>query len=149
MTADMSQAFSGRRSDLHTLAKSNINNKLRDIQLGNEIQFVLYGDSIYPIMSHIRKRHQNRMNTRRQVLENDVMKKVRISIEWNYGQTTNIFGYLDYRKNCKILAGGSNIAKCYVIGTLLKNCYNCFYGCQTASYFKMAPPSIESYLRYQ
>jgi hypothetical protein len=147
MTFHMFPAVSGRRSDLHTLRMSNINNIVANCQTGNERQYVMYGDSIYPVMSHLRKRNNNPLgNTAYEILQNEVMKKIRVTIEWNYGATSNLFQYIDYRRNLKILSGGSNVAKSYVVATLLRNFHNCVYASQTAEYFDIAPPSLESYI---
>jgi hypothetical protein len=147
MTADMSGPLSGRRSDLKSLADSNINQRISALQVGNAKQYVIYGDSIYPVMSHLRKRHQNHPNSIREIFENEIMKKIRVSIECNYGQTSNLFQYVDWRKNCKVLAGGSNIALCYKIATLLKNISICVnQTCVTAEYFNCSVPTLEDYM---
>ena len=145
MTFHMWPAESGRRGDLFTLGESGINSRIRDCQPAG-VQYAIYGDSIYPVMSHLRRRHQSiGGNTARQIEENEAMKKVRVSIEWNYGQTCNLFRYVDWRHNAKVLSGGSNISQCYLIATLLKNFHVCLYGCQTSDYFNCAPPTLETY----
>jgi len=149
MTFHMWPAESGRRGDLFTLGTSNINGKVSACQVGRPAQCTMYGDSIYPIMSHLRRRHQavdGGANTARHAEENEAMKKVRVSIEWNYGQTSNLFRYIDWRYNGKVLAGGSNISQCYLIATLLKNFHICLYGCQTSNEFDCQPPPLETYI---
>ncbi len=147
MIGDMWGPISGRLSDLDTLRLSQINTRLRDLQAGQEDQFKLYGDAIYPVMTHLRKRHQNRPNTAAQIRENNVMKKLRITIEWDYGNTINLFKYVNFHENGKVLlAGGSNIAVCYFIASFLRNCHVCLYHCQTSKYYNVAPPALYYYL---
>lgn len=108
MTFHMWPATSGRRGDLFTLGESEINRRVRDCQDPGDVQFSIYGDSIYPVLSHLRRRHQTPGgNTPRQIAANEAFKKVRVSIEWNYGQTSNLFRYVDWRHNGKVLSGGS------------------------------------------
>ena len=95
-------------------------------------------------MSHIRKRHQNNPNTDEQNIQNELFKKIRISIEWDYGVTAQLFQYVDLKKNNRICAGGSNVSKTYLSAVLLKNCHICLYGSITATYFSCMPPTLES-----
>lgn len=147
MICDMTKAFSGRRSDLRTLAQSNINGRLRDVQLGNAVQFKAYGDSIFPILSHVRRKHKNNPNTPAQSEQNRVMKKGRVTVEWDYGRITELWGYVDWKKNCKILGHGANISKVYIVCALLSNMHCCLYGSETSDYFNCAPPNLNDYMR--
>ena len=54
MTVDLHGPYSLRRNDLKLLRYSRINRRLRDLQVGADTQLTLYGDSIYPYLSHLR-----------------------------------------------------------------------------------------------
>jgi len=146
MIMDMTKAFSGRRSDLRTLRVSNINGRVRDAQVRNNVQLCMYGDSIFPVLTHVRRKHKNHPNTAAQSLQNQVMKKARVTIEWDYGRILELWGYVDWRKNCKILGKGANISKVYLVCALLPNMHCCLYGCETSNYFNCEPPSLYSYM---
>ena len=78
-----------RRNDLLLLSRSNLNNRLATIQEDDEDQFIIFDDSAYLFQSHIRSYHLNIENDIEFRRWNYAMKKVRISIEWNYGYTTS------------------------------------------------------------
>jgi hypothetical protein len=66
---------SARHNDLYSLLHSNLNDILLNIQAGNPLQYVMYGDAIFPVLSHLRRRHHP-ADTPRKVLENQTMPKV-------------------------------------------------------------------------
>ena len=76
-----------RHNDFVSLHDSNINNQLVQLQLGKDLQWVIYGDSAYIHVpdSHILARHHNELNTDRQNLENKSLSSCRECIEWDYG----------------------------------------------------------------
>ena len=72
------------------------------------------------------------------------MSKVRIRVEWVFGDITNFFKFLDFKKNLKI--GLSPIGKMYIVCALLMNCRTCMYGSMTSSYLNIDPPTVHEYL---
>lgn len=147
MVMDMFPNTSGRRSDLLTLRRSQINTKLNDLQTNFEYQTTAYGDSIYPdFMTNIRRKNKNFPNTPQDHFENEVMKKLSVSIEWLYGRVSSLWGYLDFRNNAKVKAGGANIAKVYPVATLLTNMHCCLHGNTCSSFFNAPLPSLEQYM---
>ena len=82
--------------------------------------------------------------TQPQIEFNKSMSAVRIAVEWNFGKVTQLFAFLDFKKNLKILL--QPVGKYYFVGVLLANCHTCLYGSQTSSYFNVHPPSLEMYL---
>ena len=71
------------------------------------------------------------------------MSKVRVSVEWVFGDIINYFKFLDFKKNLKI--GLSAVGKMYIICALLHNARCCLYGSETSNYFQCEPPLIETY----
>jgi hypothetical protein len=59
MTIDLFGPISFHHNDLHLLRQSRLNQCLREIQLGVEQQLILYGDNIYPALSHLRNSIKN------------------------------------------------------------------------------------------
>eukprot|EP00732_Lithocolla_globosa_P006591 Lithocolla_globosa_v1_NODE_7752_length_904_cov_11.598351.p1 type:complete len:150 gc:universal NODE_7752_length_904_cov_11.598351:624-175(-) len=148
MVMDMYGPESARHNDLYLLRESKINRRLAQLQAGRPKQYVIYGDAIFLLLSHIRRRHVSLVGPLPQRLadENDFMAKVRIAIEWDYGTTANLYPFLHYKRNLHLLRH-PNISKLYFVGTLLKNCHVCLYGSQTASYFGCRPPTLEEYMQ--
>jgi hypothetical protein len=72
MTLNMYGGISVRHNDYTTLNDSMINQKLEIMQLGDDMQFCVYGDSIYPNIGHIKSKHVSRFRalTDREVAEN-------------------------------------------------------------------------------
>ena len=147
MTVDMFGPTSLRRNDLHLLRQSEINSRLRNLQQGQAIQLTIYGDSIYPRLSHLHTswRHEP---TESQKAENKAYTKVRIAIEWNYMITASLYSYLTNEKKLKILQS-QNVAKIYTVATILRNCHVALYGSETSHYFGIEIPNnfLELYMR--
>ena len=100
-----------------------------------------YGDSIFPWRSHLRSNHKGGNLTDQQRKEDWGMKKVRISVEWNYGETSQLFPFVDYNKNIKIQKMA--YAKIYFCAAFLRNCHNFLYPNITSQYFDMLPPTLD------
>ena len=79
-----------------------------------------------------------------QLAYNAAMSKVRVGVEWVFGDIVNFFKFLDFKKNLKI--GLSPIAKMYMVCALLTNVRTCVYGSMTSSYFNLDPPTLAEYL---
>jgi hypothetical protein len=148
MTIDMYGPYSLRRNDLKLFRDSRINNRLEDLQNGQLLQLGIYGDSIYPHMTHTRSRWPDEVTTADRTAENKAFTKVRISIEWNYKTTGQIFGKLRQHDKLKILDEGT-VAKLYTVCTILRNCHVALYGSQTSQYFNLDIPHnfLEEYLQ--
>jgi hypothetical protein len=149
-TADMFGPTSLRRNDLKLLSLSRLNSRLRETQIGRERQMRGFGDSIYPHLSHVHTYHRGDDDqlTNRQRRENIHMKRVRISIEWNYGVTANLFRYLKNLNKLRLMDGG-NVSKVYTVAVLLRNCHIALYGGISSSYFnlRISDDFQEKYLR--
>lgn len=143
ITVDIEGPATLRRNDLALLPNSDINNRVAELQANEPAvdQCVIFGDSAYSTQSHLRSYGDvGRWNA--------AMKKVRISIEWDYGTTGSLFPYLNNKRKLQML-GSSKVAKVYSVCTLLKNCHVILYGCQTSNYFDVSLPNnfIEYYIK--
>ena len=75
---------------------------------------------------------------------NSQMCKLRTCVECGFGKICQLFAFLDFKKNLKLLL--RPISKYYLVAVILVNCHTCLYGSQTAAYFDLDPPMLETYL---
>lgn len=147
-----------RRNDLRLLCTSRINERMRDLQQGEdeEDQCIIFGDSAYKRLSHISSYLNNTdIIAGEQPLDyrkayNGTMKKLRISIEWDYGHTATLFPYLTNTNKLKVMKSAV-VAKVYTVCTLLKNIHVILYGCETSNYFDLhfANDLLEYYMKLE
>ena len=83
----------------------------------------LYGDPAYPLRVHLQGPFKGAALTPQQEAFNVSMSKVRVSVEWVFG----------------------DILYMYVICALLRNAHSCVYGSTTSTFFGIEPPSLDSY----
>mmetsp|Transcript_30059 Transcript_30059/g.35428 ORF Transcript_30059/g.35428 Transcript_30059/m.35428 type:complete len:329 (+) Transcript_30059:447-1433(+) len=131
-----------KHSDINLLNWSDINNKLVVAQqnLGPGHQYCGYGDSAYPIISHIKSR----------VYEPAVdaaMSSARQSVEHHYGELGNYWPYIKNTKKLKICSSNP-IEAIYFCVHLLRNLYTCLNGNKTSERFHIDPPTLEEYLAW-
>jgi len=147
IAADVFGPRSFRRNDLLLLQESTLNDKIKNLQIGRNVQYKAYGDGIFPIQSHLIGKHTiipgNIINDRLKS-ENDVMTKIRICNEWSYGFTGALFPLVKDKYFTKIRLS-PNSAYWYFVATILRNCYVCLYGNISTSYFDLQPPSLDEY----
>lgn len=103
----------------------------------------VYGDPAYPLRIHLQAPFRDAVLTDQMKLYNKAMSSTRISVEWLFGDITNYFKFLDFKKGQKI--GMSSIGKMYVVCALLRNALTCLYGNQTSDYFALEPPTLLEY----
>jgi hypothetical protein len=77
--------------------------------------------------------------------ENWLMSKIRVAIEWTFGEIVMLYKFVDFKKGQKL--GESPVEKHYVVAVLLANCHVCLYGAGTHNeYFDCDPPNLDDYL---
>lgn len=135
-----------RRSDTTLFAQSDINDRVAALQLGQQTQFIIFGDSAYKRFSHTRSYYAKGATAAEQKY-NRRMKTCRVSIEWNYGGTAAQFPYLCNKRKLHILKS-ARISKIYIVTTILRNVLIGYNGCQSSSYFKIGRRDkfVEKYL---
>ena len=72
------------------------------------------------------------------------MSKVRVSVEWVFGEIVAFFKFCDFKQDLKI--GLSPVGKTYSVCGLLRNAITCLYGSNTANYFGIEPPALQFHL---
>ena len=73
------------------------------------------------------------------------MSKVRMSVEWLFGNVIENLKFSDNRKSQKI--GLSSIGKMYRVSALLTNAHTGLYKNHCSNYFDLNPPFLEEYFR--
>ncbi|CAN0321355.1 unnamed protein product, partial [Pylaiella littoralis] len=136
----------GRRHDALLLARSGLNGRLTNLQAENPVQYKLFGDAAYPIISHVDRGFRGANLTDAQRTYNRQLSKVRVSVEWQFGKVVQMFPFVDFSKNLKLRL--QPIAKYYAIAVLLTNAHTCLFGSTTGFYFDMQAPSLEAYFAF-
>ena len=62
----------------------------------------IYGDLAYPLRPQLQSPFRNVRPTVVQTAYNRAMSKVRIGVEWVFGDIVNFFKFLDFKKNLKL-----------------------------------------------
>ena len=86
--ADLYGPYPGRRHDSFLLGDSMLNDRLQLWQQNEPVQYKVYGDSAYPVQSHISRGHKGVALTEAQQRENRDMSAARICVEWGFGKVS-------------------------------------------------------------
>lgn len=123
------EVLSARHNDCYTLIKSDIEEKLRQLQDDQPFYFKMYGDSAYfdsDVMS----------------TANGIgMSSCRQTIEWDYKDVKMMWKYCDYSTALQLRK--QDIGEIFFLCLLLRNAHVCLNACQAAEYFDLHPPSLE------
>lgn len=140
---DMFGPVSGRRHDATVLRLSRLNARLAAAQHDELRQYSVYGDSAYPVLSHVRRGFKGSNLTPGQREHNRQMSSVRISVEWSFGKIVQLWGFVDYRKNLKLLL--QPIGLYYMNAAILTNAHTCLYGSLTGERMDVRQLSLNQY----
>jgi DDE superfamily endonuclease len=143
MTIDAFYGVSVRQNDLTVLRLSTVVERFAACQQGNERQYIIYGDSIYPTRSHLTSRHPRLGITDEEKRENRCMSSLREAIEWEYADISRLWGYTAFTGSLKMLK--APVTKIFIAATILKNAHVTVNGCEASIYFNMQPPSLEEW----
>ena len=135
----------GRRHDVLIFRKSSFNVRFGNIQNHNEVQYVAYADKAYTDCSHVLGAYHGHNVTEEHKVHNNIMKSVRIGIEWAFMKIVMNNSYLDYHRGMNIAL--QPVAPMYRVSVLLANAHTCLYGSQAAQYFGIIPPNIFDFFR--
>lgn len=146
LVANLFGPVEGRRHDSGMLADSGLLEKLQQHSFAPDGTLLcVYGDPAYPLRPHLQAPFKRAVLvlTPQQEAWNKSMSKVRVSVEWLFGDITNYFKFLDFKRNLKV--GLSSVGKMYIVCVLLRNAHSCIYGSNTSEYFNLPPPDLEEY----
>ena len=105
----------------------------------------VFVDPAYPLRVHLQAPFHHGILTPMMEEYNAEMSSVRVTVEWLFGNISNDFKFLDFKKNLKI--GMSSVGKMYLVCALLHNAITCLYGNSTSEFFGLNPPSLQDYFR--
>ena len=133
----------GKRHDAAMLVDSGL---LQDLERYAQVDghpMCAYGDPAYTQRVHLQAPFRNRPLTAEMEAFNESMSRVRVTVEWLFGDVVNYFKFLDFKKNLKI--GLSSVDKLYVVAAILRNALTCMQPNNTSKFFELDPPTIEEY----
>jgi hypothetical protein len=145
LIANLSGPFEGNRHDGFLFRESGVENEIQHYRGARGQRMYLYGDSAYALKPCMMTPFSSVNITPDKTEFNKNMSKVRQCVEWSIGKTINLFAFLDFKKNQKLLL--QPVGKYYVVATLLCNFHTCVYGSQTGRYFQLAPPTLANYIQ--
>jgi nuclease HARBI1 len=128
--------WSSKTHDAKLFHLSGLLDKLRSLMPAdgsNGRVYALYADSAYPQCAWIMHGFINPTCNSPEALFNTLMSKARIAVEWAFKNVTQLWQFVDFRREMKIFK--TAIGQFYVNCCFLTNCHNCFYGSQTSDYF--------------
>ena len=137
----------GKSHDAGILRRSDLLNKLqRHCNSEDGEPFCIYGDPAYPERVYLQTPYKHNNLTDQEKAFNKAMSKVRVSVEWIFGEIADYFAFIDFKKNQKI--GLQQVGTMYITCALLRNAVNCLYGSTTSIYFSLDPPNLEHYFQF-
>jgi len=148
--------INGCRHDSFVLASSRIIAVLRDICRGGPLawrgapgglgkDYVLFGDSAYPISAFLWRMYKGVMTAVQQAFNKD-MSPARVTVEWGFGKIVNLWPFLDYRKKSKVLL--SPVGLYFPVANILTNIHTCLSRGNIMSLeFGLEPPELDAYMR--
>ena len=147
LTIDLAGPLRGRRSDEKLLAKSRLLSRFRAAcDWANCLYvFVIYADAGYAASLFLMTPFKRiaGANTAIERTVNLMTSRVRISVEWGYGRTAQLWKHID---NCaRMQMGLRPVAKLCVVATILTNAHCCAYGNIISQHFGLQPPTMREY----
>ncbi|XP_072172794.1 uncharacterized protein [Diadema setosum] len=116
LIANLFGPIEGRRHDSYMLRESGLLAGLERHSYDPEGNVLsIYGDPAYPLRRHLQSPFKGNV-TEDQAAYNHTMSKVRVSVEWVFGDIINMFKFVDFEKNQKI--GLSAYGKWYIVSGL-------------------------------
>ena len=85
----------------------------------------IYGDPAYLLGIHLQAPFRERELTPAMVEFNREMSRVRVSVEWMFGNITKYFSFVDFKRQMKVHL--SPVGKIYTVAALLHNAHTCLY----------------------
>ena len=141
-----SNLIEGKRHDARMLTMSGLLTQLEQHSHAPDgSPLCIYGDPAYPLRAHLQSPYKNNNQTDAQKAFNTSMSRVRVSVEWIFGDIIGHWKFLDFKKDLKL--GLSAVGKQYAVAALLRNALTCFYGSTTTNYFYLETPTIEQYFQ--
>lgn len=139
--------FIGRRHDAAILHLSKIIEEMEVFFNKNDgTYWALYGDNGYANQKFIKVGFKNNLGlTLKQKEFTKNMSKLRVGVEYGFGQIVQQFAYLDYKKTQKLFL--SSLKQMYYVAAFIVNCQTCIRGRnQISDLFSSYVPTLEEYM---
>jgi hypothetical protein len=152
MCLHLSTTYLGRHNDVFVQNQSNVNEMVRDAQVGNVRQFKIYEDKAFHDKSHCRAKYNNRLYQilHWQEVVNANMDTILTMVEWKFGRNSQYFSTFCDKKRLKIAE--SPILWHVTNQFFLDNLLACCRGTNNMQYLNCINtdgfPSIEEYLGF-
>lgn len=143
LIANLSGPFEGKHHDSTMLYQSGLLQSLTQHAIYNGNPLCLYGDPAYPLGIHLQGPFKDRQLSPEMQRFNKAMSAVRVSVEWVFGNITNYFQFVDFKKQQKVNL--SSVGKMYAVCALLQNAHTCLYDNIVSQVFELQPPTLEEY----
>ena len=103
MIANLFGPVEGKRHDSGLLAISGLLPKLQQYSYDvNGNPLCIYGDPAYPLHVHLQGPFKGAGRTPREKMFKTSMSRVRVVVEWVFGDIINYFKFFDFKKNLKV-----------------------------------------------
>ncbi len=137
----------GHHHDEWILADSDLNNRLRLIQLGHGIQYYAFTDKGYATQSHVKAAHHGipRPNVIQEVA-NLIMGACRVAVEQFFAKWKIRSALIRTPKTMHI--GNQPVHDHAVVACLLTNAHTCLEGNQSSLLYLVKPPSVYDYFGF-
>ncbi|OAD68488.1 hypothetical protein PHYBLDRAFT_188753 [Phycomyces blakesleeanus NRRL 1555(-)] len=149
ITSSLLGPYVGSRHDqyIYTMSKTEARvEKYLDIVPDVELPFALYGDPAYMFSKCLYSSFEGVSLSDLDKKINKSMSKVRVAIEWEFGEVQKYFKYSKYKYAMK--TGETSPATVYMLSAVFKNMIHCTgrNRSPTSSYFGLEPPTLEEYI---
>ena len=144
MIANLYGPVEEKRHDATMLRISGLIPILENFSLGPQHErLFIYGDPVYSLRCYLQAPFREAHLIQQQKAFSDSMAKVRVSVEWLFGNFINNFKFSDFKKNQKIVL--RNVGKMYRVSALLTNAHISLYRNNCTNYSDLDHPTLEKY----
>ena len=133
----------GRHNDQYFCTESDINGIMRRMKLFNNVAYMIYTDRGYVNDEFISAAARGIHVTPLQIMDNWIMSKIRVSIEWLFGKVRSRCPFLNRKYLMKLQ--GIDIERYSRVAILLTNAHTCIHQSQAGLYFDVSAPILEEY----
>ena len=123
LIANLFPPFEGKRHDSTMLHESGLLNDLRHVAFHNGQPLYLDGDPAYPLGVHLKAPFKGNNLTPHMALYNKSMSEVRVTVEMLFGNISNYFKFIDFKRQMKV--NFSPLGKIYFVCASLENAQTC------------------------
>jgi len=134
----------GCRHDSFMLRESKLLVQLNSIMPYQGEMYALYGDPAYPQFPYLYGGYREPDDGSPEAAYNTAMSSVREAVEWNFGDITTSWSYLDWKAGMKIFE--KPVAKYYIIAAFFCNIRSFYYDNQSSDYFGALTYTLDQYL---